>query len=91
MSVYMVTYDLNAPGQNYRPLIEAIERYNHCKALKSAYFIDTSRPVGAVRDDLMKLIDKNDTLFVIDLKNNWGANRHTQATQWLQNTSRTWS
>ena len=90
MAVYMVTYDLNAPGQDYTPLIRAIERYTHVKALKSAYFIDSTQHSATIRDALMKLIDANDTLFVMELLNHWGANRHTVATEWLQNPARTW-
>jgi hypothetical protein len=77
-------------GQDYTPLIKAIERYTHIKALKSAYFIDSPQDAAPIRDALMKLIDGNDTLFVMELKNRWGANRHTVATEWLQNPSRTW-
>lgn len=89
MSVYIVTYDLNAPGQDYTPLIRAIERYTHCKALKSAYFIDTNLEASTVRDGLMTLIDGNDTLFVMNITRGWGANRHTAATNWLNEPGRT--
>lgn len=91
MSVYMVTYDLNTPGQNYTSLIKAIENYTHCKALKSAYFIDSGDSAATIRDNLMKHIDSNDMLFVIEQKKHWGANRHSSATDWLQNNNRTWS
>jgi hypothetical protein len=91
MSVYIVTYDLNAPGQDYSPLIRAIERYTHCKALKSAFFIDSSNTAAAIRDDLMRYIDKNDMLFVMKLEGNWGANKVAPSTEWLKHSSRTWS
>lgn len=90
MAVYIVTYDLNAPGQDYRPLIAAIEKFTHCKALKSAYFIDSSQEPAQIRDALMKLVDSNDMLFVMELKKSWGANRHSTATHWLNHPSRTW-
>ncbi len=91
MAVYMITYDLNAPGQDYGPLIKAIERYTHVKALKSAYFIDSTQDAGPIRDALMKLIDSNDMLFVMELKKHWAANRTATATEWLKSPARTWN
>lgn len=91
MSVYMVTYDLNTPGQDYTSLIKAIENYIHCKALKSAYFIDSGESAVNIRDNLMKYIDSNDMLFVIEQTKYWGANRRSPATDWLQASNRTWS
>lgn len=91
MSVYMVTYDLNAPGQDYGSLIREIEKYTHCKALKSAYFVDSSASAAAIRDHLQKHIDGTDMLFVMELRKHWGANKTTTATNWLKADSRTWS
>ncbi len=91
MSVMLVQYDLYAPGQDYAPLIKAIESYTHSKCLKSSYFIDTQDTPAAVRDRLMKLIDRNDVLFVMGLTESWGANRQTPSTDWLLSPSRIWS
>ncbi len=90
MAVLLVSYDLNRPGQNYPDLIKTIERYTHCKALKSMYFIDTAEDVTVVRDKLMKLIDGGDQLYVMRLRKHWAATRKDQCTNWLQNSSRTW-
>ena len=90
MSVYMVTYDLNAPGKNYEPLITAITKYTHCKALKSAFFIDTSESAVTIRDKLKTLIDANDSLYVVKLSGNWAANRTMPCTDWLKAPARTW-
>lgn len=91
MAVYIVTYDINAPGQDYGPLIDAIKKYTNCKCLKSAFFIDSNEGAAPIRDKLMKLIDKNDSLYVIELKNRWGANRTISCTTWLQASERTWA
>lgn len=90
MSVLLVSYDLNRPGQNYAGLIQAIERYTHCKALYSMYFIDTAEDPATVRDKLMKLIDKGDQLYVMRLRKHWAAAKKDGCTDWLQNSSRTW-
>lgn len=40
MSVYLVSYDLNAPDKDYQRLIDAIGRYdNVCRVLKSQWAI----------------------------------------------------
>lgn len=90
MSVLLVSYALNAPGQNYTALIQAIQQYIHVKALKSMWFIDTSETAEAVRDKLMRFIDASDLLFVMRLRPDWGANRVTPATDWLNHSGRTW-
>ena len=91
MAVYIVTYDLNAPGQDYTPLIDAIKKYACCKCLKSAFFVDTNEsPTARSVDRLTKLIDKNDSLYVMELKKRWAANRDMLCTDWLNAPARTW-
>ena len=91
MAVYIVTYDLDAPGQDYGPLIKAIQRYPHCKCLLSAFFIDTAESAAVIRDKLKPLIDSNDKLSVMELKKHWAANRTLPCNSWLKDESRTWS
>ncbi len=90
MAVYIVTYDLNAPGKNYTPLIDAIKKYSYCKCLKSAFFVDTNEDAASIRDKLTKLIDVNDSLYVMELKKHWAANRDMPCNQWLKADGRTW-
>jgi CRISPR/Cas system-associated endoribonuclease Cas2 len=90
MAVYIVTYDLNAPGQDYNPLISAIRKYTNCKCLKSAFFIDTSEDASVIRDKLTPLVDKNDALYVVELRKHWAANRTLPCNEWLRDQSRTW-
>lgn len=91
MSVYIVTYDLNAPGQDYSDLIKEIKKYSHCYALKSAYFIDTHEEAADIRDKLGKFLDKNDILYVMELQKHWASNRLMACATWLKDKSRTWS
>lgn len=90
MAVYIVTYDLNSPGQNYDGLIKAIRAYTHCKPLKSAFFIDTSEKAASIRDKLKKHIDEGDALYVMELQKHWAANRTMDCTSWLKADARTW-
>lgn len=90
MAVFIVTYDLNSPGQSYSKLIAAIERYTHIKCLKSAFFVDYLGDAPTVRDDLMRYTDTNDQLYVMEINQNWGAKRADAATAWLKAATRTW-
>lgn len=64
--VYLITYDLNKAGQDYTSLYETIKSncsaWAHC--LDSTWFIDTNKTEEQVRDALLKVMDKNDLLFI---------------------------
>jgi hypothetical protein len=63
--VLIISYDLVNPGQNYNTLIAAIRAYGTWARLGgSAYLILTAQEPTAVRDNLMRSLDKNDKLFV---------------------------
>ncbi|RHH25996.1 hypothetical protein DW219_00115 [Desulfovibrio sp. AM18-2] len=65
MKTYIITYDLNRPGQNYDSLIEAIKSYRlWAKIQKSTWAIKTTSSAIEVRDALCRHIDSNDSLFV---------------------------
>lgn len=65
MNLLIVTYDLMHPGQNYETLIKQIKTYGTWARLGfSCYLIRTDQPVEAVRDFLLKSLDKNDKIYV---------------------------
>jgi hypothetical protein len=88
MAVYIVTYDLNAPGKDYAPLLSAIRKYTHSKCLKSAFFIETTQTAAEVRDNLIKLVDSNDQLYVIRMQKAWAATKKDASTDWLLDPAR---
>lgn len=64
-NVIIVTYDLVAPGRNYDKIIEKIQRYEGWARLAdSSYLISTGHNAVDVRDDLLRVMDANDVLFV---------------------------
>jgi hypothetical protein len=67
---YLITYDLNKPGQNYNELYAAIEKYPNCHPLKSVWFVKSNANATTIYDDLKQHIDKNDTLFVCEITTN---------------------
>ena len=68
MATYMIGYDLNSPGQDYRPLLEAIKAlgawWNH---LDSTWIVRHPGPATAIRDALQRHLDANDELLVVRL------------------------
>ncbi len=69
MNVYLITYDLNSPGQKYDCLYEAIKKsfptYWNC--MNNIFIIQTSYSAIQIRDYLDKCIDGNDKLLVASL------------------------
>jgi hypothetical protein len=65
MSSYVVSYDLNRPGQEYEDLIDAIKSYGTWwGGLASTWVIKTDDSAKEIRDHLKLYIDSNDELFV---------------------------
>ncbi|MGG4039935.1 hypothetical protein [Heyndrickxia ginsengihumi] len=65
MSVYLITYDLNAPGKDYGKLYEEIKSLGAwAHYMESVWFVDTDLDPNSIRDKLKEIIDSNDSLFV---------------------------
>lgn len=67
MRKYIISYDLNSPGQKYAALAEGIKKLGvgsswHC--LDSTWIINHAGPTAAIRDNLMQFLDANDRLLV---------------------------
>ena len=72
--VYMVTYDLNKEGQNYEDVIEAIKAASSgvwCTYWKSSFLIKSNlTSADAVFEKIQPHLDSNDSVLVIEVKNN---------------------
>ncbi len=65
---FIITYDLNKTGQNYKNLEDAIKSYGTwAKITTTTYTIVTNSSAVDVRNYLQKYIDSNDELFVAKL------------------------
>ena len=68
MATYMIGYDLNKKGQDYRSLIDAIKSYGtYWSCLDSAWIIITTKSAIEIRNHLQQFIDSNDELLVVAL------------------------
>lgn len=68
LSAKLITYDLLAPGQDYKDLIRAIQQYDNVKITESCYVVNTTQEPIAIRDNLKRYLDSDDRLFVTNLK-----------------------
>lgn len=82
MSAYMITYDLNAQGQNYEKVIETIKSCSAVwySAWKSSYLIKSNMTAKQINDAITQHLDGNDTLFVVEITENY--NGRLQETDW---------
>lgn len=69
MNTYWVNYDLNQSGQHYSELIEFLEAEDHgwAKPLKSSYFIESSMTASELLDAVMRRVDSNDQVVVVEV------------------------
>lgn len=68
MNTYVISYDLNSPGQNYADLYEAIKNLGtwwHC--LDSTWLVKTSKSAVEARNALTPCLDGNDKILVATL------------------------
>jgi hypothetical protein len=89
MAVLLVTYDLKKPGRDYKPVHDWLKKFTYCKDLESVWLLDTNWTPAQVRDELQKLIDANDKMFVIRLQRSWAA-RNFGCGDWLNDSQRNW-
>lgn len=72
--IFLITYDLKSPSENYTELHEAIRAqgawWHH---LESVWMIDTASSASSVRDLLTPHIGAEDKLLVIKVGKPWAA------------------
>ena len=67
----IVSYDLNAPGQNYEKVIAEIkEQGTWAKVHYSLFYLKSEKTAQQVAEAVWKKMDANDRLFVVDATNN---------------------
>ncbi|MBT2603757.1 hypothetical protein J7E55_12090 [Bacillus sp. ISL-53] len=76
MPLYIVTYDLNDPGQKYEQLLEVLRSYtDHKHIMKSTFLIYTNETPQQIYDKANVIgLDKNDRFLAIkvtDPKQGW--------------------
>ena len=66
-----ISYDLKSPGQDYSKIISEIKTLGPwAKVLESLWFVSTTLSASDVVSKLKTKIDYNDSIIVIDARNN---------------------
>ena len=84
MAAYLVTYDLNSPGQDYDALYARIKSYKWAKITESSWAVSTSQTAVQVRDHLWAVMDANDKLLVSRMGASAWYGLPDDVTQWLK-------
>ncbi len=89
METYLIGYDLNKTGQDYKTLIEKIKEistgtwWHH---LDSTWIIKSNSTYVEIRDFLRPYLDNNDELLVVSLEGNGAWHGFNESgSQWLIN------
>ena len=83
MSVFLVTYDLNKPGQNYDELLKKIKSYSWARLSESSYAICTNSSLQQVYSDVRSCLDKSDHIYMITLKKPYTGFGPQKVNEWL--------
>lgn len=69
---YMISYDLNNPGQKYEKVFEIIKEFgSYIKLQKSFWLVRTSLTPEQMTNNLSQVLDNNDSLFICELVKNY--------------------
>lgn len=66
MPAYVISYDLVQPNRNYEPLYTRIKLFGTwARVTESTWIIVSDRTAIDIRDELIRVIDANDRIFVL--------------------------
>jgi hypothetical protein len=85
MNTIQINYDLVAPGRNYQPVYDYIKSFGvWAHPLQSMWLIRTSRSAKQIRDELKRLVDRNDEVLVFNVTGDaWASNFDDAHIQWM--------
>lgn len=87
MKGYIISYDLNSPGQNYSGLHDAIKKFKVCdgymKYLDSTYVVISQLSAKEIFDILYQYLDNSDRILIIEVIGHWHAQLPDDAYEWL--------
>lgn len=87
MATYLIGYDLNASGQDYKNLTDSIKEISNgwWHNLDSTWVIKHAGPATTIRNSLKQHLDSNDELLVVKLSGEgaW-TGFHDKGSKWLK-------
>ena len=85
MAQFLITYD-NKPPRNYLALYRLMATWKAVKLAESVYLVTLNANAGTVRDIVMRTLQQNDVVAVLELKagSDWATSCvSTAANAWL--------
>lgn len=67
VNAYLISYDLDKPGQNYGRLERALQEFGAVRVLFSQWVLKSKATAAQLRDHFQKSIDTNDRLLVTEV------------------------
>jgi CRISPR/Cas system-associated endoribonuclease Cas2 len=67
MKPFTISYDLDTPGRDYQRLFARLLEHGAFRVQLSQWALATTWTAVQLRDDLMKYIDSNDRLLVVQI------------------------
>lgn len=84
MASYLITYDLDKPGQDYSDVLKTIKNLGGWARLsESSYVVSCQLTVQQIYDRLKQYLDNNDQLYVIHVSNPWTGFGPKDVNDWL--------
>lgn len=83
MNIYLITYDLNSPGQNHTKVLEKIKQFDWAKLSESSYAVKTNYNATQIYTLFSSLLDKNDNFYVIHLTRDFNGQGPNAVNEWL--------
>ena len=71
MKPFLISYDLDKPGQNYDGLISRLKQYNAKRVLMSQWILGSSASALEILKDLRRFMDSNDRILVVETSGDW--------------------
>lgn len=85
MRCYIISYDICQPGRDYTTLYDAIKQFPKWgKLTESTWAVISDNNCVEIRDYLMKFMDLNDRIIVIQSGQHAAWNRIYANNQWVQ-------
>jgi CRISPR/Cas system-associated endoribonuclease Cas2 len=85
MAYFVISYDLYK-AKHYQPVWDQLKAWGATRALESLWLAHLDGTAAQVRDVLKAIVDDDDSIVVIELKqgSGWGVKRASLAGHWLK-------
>jgi len=83
MTLYCISYDL-IDKKDYEKIEKTLKKYKNFHALESVWFIETEEEALIIRKKLKEATDKDDEIFVVEIKKHWASTNVSGIPDWLK-------